>query len=83
VCSQNKHEIVRHLVFANVAELALAMTVEQNDYLYAKIRSLAPELVDEPYVQLLKTFSMNALSAALLVRRPVFTTLRVSIDLVA
>ena len=57
---QGKHESIRHLIFANVADLSQSLPIEYNDYLFEHIRALPVEAMDEQYVQLLKQVAIYA-----------------------
>lgn len=60
VRAQNKHESIRHLMFGVFGDLAISLSAQFNDALFRKIAALPNDVKDEPYLHLLKNFSINA-----------------------
>lgn len=56
------------MMFTNLADLALDLTREQNEYLFGKIQAVPLQAWDEQGVLFLKAFSINAHEVAAKVR---------------
>eukprot|EP00698_Gefionella_okellyi_P025572 TRINITY_DN9417_c0_g1_i1.p1 TRINITY_DN9417_c0_g1~~TRINITY_DN9417_c0_g1_i1.p1 ORF type:complete len:2658 (-),score=590.22 TRINITY_DN9417_c0_g1_i1:2579-10552(-) len=59
-CSQGKHESIQQQVYLVIAELATALDIAQNQYMYSKIKSIPAAEYDEHFLRMVKLFSSNA-----------------------
>lgn len=63
--SEGKHESICHLIYASIGELSSTLPLAQLDYLYKKISNIPYNSYSAQTVNLVRTFSFNALQASI------------------